>query len=136
MELLLNLVWLAVALGAFARVAAWARRQPDTAAGRRRVAAVVLATGCAVALLFPIISITDDLQTSAAVVEESIAVRRVAMATVLHIVPAILVACCLAASILGLTLLGFASSEPSLILPSSPAARVVSLRGPPRFVRR
>ena len=67
MELFLNIVWLAIALSAFVRLGVWARGEPD----RSRVEFVGVATVCVVALLFPIVSMTDDIQTAAAVVEET-----------------------------------------------------------------
>lgn len=70
MELFLNAVWAALAVAALARL------------GRRSTAAA-LATICALALLFPIISITDDLHAPAAGVEE---ISKAAVATVSLIV--------------------------------------------------
>ena len=118
MELLLNIVWLAIALAAFARLAAWSRTEPD----RRRVAAACVATACVVALLFPIISITDDLTASVAAVEEMVAVRRV-MAAAAQLIVAV-----------ALTLVAFVLSE-SFALPSAPALTSHALRGPPPAVR-
>jgi len=69
MELLLNLVWLAVAAGALVAFArnrgrsAWLARVPY---GK---ALVVLA--CVVVLLFPVISASDDLHPAQAVVEDA-----------------------------------------------------------------
>ena len=57
MELLLNVVWLAIALGALVA----APRLPK----RTRVALM-----CTVALLFPIISISDDIASSSATFDE------------------------------------------------------------------
>jgi hypothetical protein len=127
MELTLNLVWLLLALGAFARCAAWASGEPD----RKRVVSVALATVCAVALLFPIISITDDLQESVALVEETAALRRIAVAAAVHCAPVLATLFSLA-SLLVPRLLTFAfTSEEVFSLPSSPAASVPALRGPP-----
>ncbi len=68
MELLLNLVWLVVACTALAR---WTRQRAcGDAAGRRRAWGLELfALGCALVLLFPIISVSDDLQAEPAAVE-------------------------------------------------------------------
>jgi hypothetical protein len=74
MEVLLNLVWLLTALTAGAYVLL-----------RRSRAAVVVATLCVVVLLFPIISVTDDLQSDAAVLEETSAVRRAAPGVAHHL---------------------------------------------------
>ena len=114
MEALLNAVWLIVALAAFVRLAAWARAERD----RRRVAAAFIATACVVALLFPIISITDDLAASIAAVEETVAVRRV-MAAAAHIIVAA-----------ALQLVAFVV-EDAFALPTAPALTMVALRGPP-----
>jgi hypothetical protein len=119
METLLNAVWLIVAFAAFVRLAAWARAEPD----RRRVAAAFVATACVVALLFPIISITDDLAASIAAIEETIAVRR-AMAAAAEIVVAVTV------FPIALHLLAFVVDE-AFALPAAPALDVVALRGPP-----
>ncbi len=61
MELALNLVWLALSVSAFAVLVKWSIRQPAGASSRRRQQIVTTAVVCLVALLFPIISITDDL---------------------------------------------------------------------------
>ena len=77
MELLLNLAWMLLALPAF-----WLWRQGGTARVARRVTALqcLLALGCAVVLLFPVISATDDLHAMRAEMEESATSKR----TVLH----------------------------------------------------
>jgi hypothetical protein len=128
MELLLNLVWLALTLGAIARCAVWAAGEPD----RRRILPVALATVCVVALLFPIISITDDLQESVAVVEESAALRRIAVAAAVQSVPLIanFMARLTALLVPAISLVCIVSEE-VFSLPSSPAASVTTLRGPP-----
>jgi hypothetical protein len=128
MELLLNIVWLLVALAALARCATWASGQSD----RKRVVAVALATACMVALLFPIISITDDLHDSVAVLEESAALRRTGGAAALQHAPLLAAAVAMLASLSVpvLSILTF-TSEKTFSLPSSPAARVLTLRGPP-----
>jgi len=72
MEALLNLVWLLIAVVATARFAIAA----DTSCPvRRRLAGTALF--CVITLLFPIISVTDDLHEDAALVEETSAARRV-----------------------------------------------------------
>lgn len=128
MELLLNIVWLLLGLAAFARCATWASGQPD----RKRVVAVALATSCVVALLFPIISITDDLHDSVAVLEESATLRRTGAGTALQHVPQLAAAVAVLASLSVpvLSILIF-TSEKTFSLPASPAARVLTLRGPP-----
>ncbi len=68
MELLLNLVWLAVASTALIR---WTRRSVSGATARARGdwRLELFALGCALVLLFPIISVSDDLQAEPAAVE-------------------------------------------------------------------
>ena len=70
MELLLNLVWLLLALPAY-----WLWRR---GAGERRVSPLqcLLALGCALVLLFPVISATDDLHAMRAEMEESASSKR------------------------------------------------------------
>lgn len=71
MELTLNVVWLFVAVGTFAF---WRFRWTGVRAARRtpgRPRYVILALGCALLLLFPVISLTDDLHGDPAVMEES-----------------------------------------------------------------
>ena len=60
MELFVNLLWLAIAISALVSV----RKQP------RRVQ---LAVGCALALLFPIVSVSDDLLPDRALYEDALA---------------------------------------------------------------
>jgi hypothetical protein len=69
MELLLNLLWLALALPA---VLIW-RRQPAlpwSSGKQARFRALVL-LGCLLALLFPVVSVSDDLHPLSAEIEES-----------------------------------------------------------------
>lgn len=128
MELLLNLVWLAVAIAALAKLGVWASGETD----RRRIRVAAVATACVIVLLFPIISITDDLEASTAVVEESATVRRVVAAAVLHAIPILATTLALGLFAAALTFLGFMTEE-SLALLTSPTAPVLSLRGPPSF---
>jgi hypothetical protein len=67
MELALNLVWLILALPAFV---VW-RRQSASA----RSSGIVL-LGCLLALLFPIVSVTDDLHPISAEIEECSPLKR------------------------------------------------------------
>jgi hypothetical protein len=68
MELLLNLTWLLLALPAFLL---W-RGCRSASAGRRFTAIqCVLALGCMLIMLFPVVSATDDLRAMRAEVEES-----------------------------------------------------------------
>jgi hypothetical protein len=67
MELLLNLLWLLVGTGAFAALRIhW--RKNDRCVSWRLAA---LALFCAVVLLFPVISASDDIQASSQLAEES-----------------------------------------------------------------
>jgi hypothetical protein len=68
MELLLNLAWLLLALPAY-----WLWRQGAQVRGERRFNSlqVLLALGCALVLLFPVISASDDLHAMRAEMEDS-----------------------------------------------------------------
>lgn len=66
MEIGLNLLWLLLAAGAFLL---WGRGAARPL--RRRHALRLAALGCALALLFPVISVTDDLHPQQAVMEDS-----------------------------------------------------------------
>ena len=79
MELVLNLVWCAIVAGAAIRFGLWSAKQP-----RRHRYAVALATICVLALLFPIISVTDDLRNDPAVFEETSAVRKMGILASAH----------------------------------------------------
>ena len=76
MELILNLLWLLTALGAFA----WWKPQLARAGRKARrgyqALSPFLALACALAVLFPAISVTDDLHPQLAVIEDSSASRR------------------------------------------------------------
>jgi hypothetical protein len=125
MELALNIVWLLVAVGAFASVCVRVASETE----RRRIWLIGVATLCAVTLLLPIISITDDLHDSSAVLEEAWAVRRGVIAAAQHAVtanlPAVVVSCAIA-----LTLLAFVSEE-TFAHPLLASRVVFALRGPP-----
>ncbi|MGA9039775.1 MAG: hypothetical protein WB421_04515 [Terriglobales bacterium] len=76
MELLLNLFWLMLALPA---VMIWRRDQKSArTAGRRGRSQCFVLLSCVLALLFPIISATDDLHPTRAEIEESSPSKRVA----------------------------------------------------------
>src|SRR5215468_2600254 len=68
MELLLNLLWLLLAMPAF-----WLWRYSRTAPERRKSSPfhTLLALGCLLVVLFPVISATDDMQAMRAEMEES-----------------------------------------------------------------
>ncbi len=68
MELLLNLAWLLLALPAF-----WLWRGSATASVDRKFTALqcVLALGCTLVVLFPVVSATDDLRAMRNETEES-----------------------------------------------------------------
>lgn len=77
METLLNLLWLLIAVVATARFAFAVERGRDGISGPRRRRLGGTALFCVIVLLFPIISVTDDLHEDAALVEETTAARRV-----------------------------------------------------------
>ncbi len=71
MEVLLNAFWMLIVAAA---LAAWGIQaaQRQTAHWRyRALSAQLLALGCALVLLFPVISLTDDLHAQQAVMEDS-----------------------------------------------------------------
>src|ERR1700686_4637725 len=78
MELVLNFSWLFIAGAPAVGFGVWSARLPDDARARRVRWSVGLALFCVVALLFPIISVTDDLAPDASALEEWSATRRVA----------------------------------------------------------
>src|SRR3974390_3537105 len=69
MELLLNLVWLAGALGAFLAVLPSLRASARSAQVSYRGS--LLALACVLVLLFPVVSASDDLHPTQAVVEDA-----------------------------------------------------------------
>ena len=73
MELLLNLAWLLLALPAF-----WLWRGTRSAPRRRKFSAFqcLLALGCMLVILFPVVSATDDLRAMRNEMEESPASKR------------------------------------------------------------
>ncbi len=75
MELFFNLLWLLIALASFAR---WRRVVRTRRAVRGRVQAVLpcIALGCALAILFPTISVSDNLHPSLFVMEDGSSSRR------------------------------------------------------------
>jgi len=66
MELLLNLAWLLLALPAY-----WLWRDSRTTASRFRPSHSLLALGCMLIVLFPVVSATDDLSAMRPEMEES-----------------------------------------------------------------
>jgi|SRR5580704_9745401 hypothetical protein len=72
MELLLNLVWIALAVGAFGALTRMQRTsvRKDLIPGARNVKAL-LALSCVLVLLFPIVSASDDLHPSQALLEDA-----------------------------------------------------------------
>src|SRR5277367_4757911 len=73
MELLLNLAWFLLALPAYWM---WQRCADTRAARRVSSLQCLLALGCAVVLLFPVISATDDLHAMSSEMEESASGKR------------------------------------------------------------
>ncbi|HEY4905485.1 MAG TPA: hypothetical protein VIH89_18545 [Candidatus Sulfotelmatobacter sp.] len=68
MELLLNLVWLLLALPAYCL---WRNSRDSRKSGSPSPFQCLLALGCALVLLFPVVSATDDLHAMRAEMEES-----------------------------------------------------------------
>lgn len=66
MELLLNLAWMLLALPAY-----WLWRDSRTASRKFQPSHSLLALGCMLVILFPVISATDDLHAMRAEMEES-----------------------------------------------------------------
>jgi hypothetical protein len=71
MELLLNLAWLLLALPAY-----WLWRSSRTADRKFTALQCLLALGCMLVLLFPVISATDDLHAMRAEADEFSATKR------------------------------------------------------------
>ena len=122
MELLLNLVWGLIVATAAVRFAIWRPGQPA-----RRKFVVALATVCVLAILFPIISVTDDLRRSPAVFEET-RTAAIGLASAVAIPVAVAVFACRLRPIRAIT------DEPvHLVLDG--VTTVLSVRPPPVFVR-
>ena len=73
MELLLNILWLMLALPA---VLVWRRESASAQGAGKRCRSFVL-LGCLLALLFPVVSATDDLHPVSAELEESGPLKRI-----------------------------------------------------------
>jgi hypothetical protein len=73
MELLLNLAWMLLALPAY-----WLWRRDSGTRSERRVSSLqcLLALGCVLVLLFPVISASDDLHAMRAEMEDSSVSKR------------------------------------------------------------
>jgi len=128
MELLLNLAWFAIAaamLGGFAR-----RVWPD----RRQFWLALAALGCALLLLFPAVSISDDLHTQPFFAEDSSASKRLVNAAV-HATPvsqSLWFGCSLLAGLLlCLPIRRFHSERPAPTYLSPLLGRSRSSRAPP-----
>jgi hypothetical protein len=137
MELFLNLLWLVIALvavGMFHRRAGGAQ----ASAGQRRNGWVAL--GCALVLLFFVISMTDDLHQEVVLIEESALSKRHVSA--LDSIQAHTAAPTHAHHLFAAALPPMASSPAwtlvGAVIPWSPAAAIYRVyaepgRGPPRF---
>jgi len=73
MELLLNLAWLLLALPAYWL---WRRSTAHRVGQNFRAMQCLLALGCALVVLFPVVSVTDDLRAMRTEMEESPATKR------------------------------------------------------------
>ena len=127
LESALNLIWAALAISAFVIVL------PRSIASGRKLLPIAVALACVVLLLFPIISITDDLISSGTVAEEwNNGSRRIAaMMMHGHDAPAIVLTLILQLFAAALILIGF------LEIASAPARLVLLTantdpRSPPR----
>lgn len=69
MELLLNLIWMALAMGALCAFVS--RRRSSNLTGQVPCVKALLALACGLVLLFPIISASDDLHPVQAVMEDA-----------------------------------------------------------------
>lgn len=128
MELFLNLIWTSIAIAASLRFARWSAGQ-----SKRRRRLVGLATLCVIAVLFPIISVTDDLHSDVAMLEEETGVRRSAASghihhVVFHVVA--LPAVAAARSLAQLLLIGSIAAEP-LVRHREVASVAAAIRPPP-----
>ena len=110
LETALNLIWAALAIGAFSIVL------PRAVGNGRKVLPVTIALVCLLLLLFPIISMTDDLISDRAVAEEwNNASRRItAMMIHGHDAPAVVLAIIILLSMLAaLRVIGFLEIVPA-----------------------
>ena len=136
MELFLNLVWCAIVAGAAVRFVTWSAAQP----ARHRYI-VALATICVLALLFPIISVTDDLRNDPAVFEETNAVRKMGVLASAHMDAGPMTMVVALAGVIASA--GYASQAPGIReVADEPLVRVLdgvftaaSVRPPPVFAR-
>jgi hypothetical protein len=80
MELALNLTWLFIAVATAVAFSIWSAQLPEGARSRSLRRTAGLALVCVVVLLFPIISVTDDLAPDTSALEEWSSMRRVAIA--------------------------------------------------------
>jgi hypothetical protein len=68
MELLLNLIWVTLGMGAFLTLM-W--RRPQSSLGGLPYHRALLTLACVLLLLFPIVSVSDDLHPTQALLEEA-----------------------------------------------------------------
>ena len=135
MEVLLNLAWLLVAIVALAR---WLSQSRRGASGAISLCLQFIALVCALALLFPAISATDDLHATQLAVEASDVARKVlrSMNTVsssgavdwLHFLPAVLLLALLVAPRRKFIC---AIPETSRVLPRTDFLSLLPSRAPP-----
>lgn len=124
MEAVLNVIWLLIACGTFAAYAA----------SPRKVRGGALALFCVMALLFPIISATDDMTTDATILEEWSALRRPTILSLLQIaltLAILVIAIVIVAPIVSPTAVAVARPAPLL----DGFGRILPLRGPPSLLR-
>lgn len=133
MELLLNLIWALLALGAF--FVLLGSRHSSVRRLRVPYLNALIALSCIVWLLFPVVSASDDLHPTQAVVED--ATRRVqqSVAAVHQLTPSISILPSLLASFLLAALIVLAPWRLTQFAPRLLEAAHIPLagRGPPRF---
>ena len=140
METILNLIWLLIAGLAFGAYCIWAAGLPRLARSRRRKREVALVLVCLVALLLPIISVTDDLTVDLATLDQWTAARRASsvLLTMLVAQPAGLASLAQAGAEVHRVVLRLASAGvdelPALFVLSPSIVTVWSFRATPRAV--
>ena len=126
LEIILNLLWVCVAAVALALTVHRLLSERE----RRRGWVLVVAVACAMLLLLPIISITDDLSAAATLVERTTSERRPASHAAFHGMIAILPNIPANASC-SLMLLGH-RVDPNFTVPSPGTREAEIVRGPPQ----
>ena len=127
MEILLNLAWLLVAVVCAFGLLRRARREPDSA-NMWLLATAVL---CIVVLLFPVISMTDDLHAEVFTAEESGKRRIAAVQIQQQLTTLCALVSLLAGSLITLTRLASSTTEETIVLQALAGIRHSSFSRPP-----